>query len=307
MDLRRGWWTPPLAPLHAQTVEERQIESLDMEPIVSLTDHDDLEAPMSLQAIDPGREIPISTEWTVPFGGTFFHVGVHNLPGRTARAVMRELAAFTARPADHLAHDLLAWLDGMPGTLLVFNHPMWDEKGVGPARHHDAVERFLCRNHMVLHAIEMNGLRPWEENERSIELAKAWRLPVVSGGDRHVLEPNANINLTNAVIFGEFADEIRSGHSEILVMPQYRQAYTTRIFHNMLDVLRPYEAHAMGWRDWEDRPFYRGADEVVRSLRECWGDAKPVAVRWFERGMRTLSTPVVQTALRFTGAERVSI
>src|SRR5437879_2017621 len=39
LDLRRGWWTPPLGPLEAYEVESGQITSFGFAPIVSLTDH----------------------------------------------------------------------------------------------------------------------------------------------------------------------------------------------------------------------------------------------------------------------------
>jgi hypothetical protein len=309
MDLRRGWWTPPLAPLDAQSVEAEQIESLDMAPMVSLTDHDDLEAPMTLQAVEPGCDVPLSTEWTVPFGGTFFHLGVHNLPARSARAVMHELKMFTSQPNDSRLRAILAWLHGMPGTLLVFNHPLWDEKSVGPSLHNTALERMLGTNRGVLHAVEMNGLRPWKENRLVLQLAREWELPVISGGDRHAMEPNANINLTDTATFGEFSDEVRAGYSEVLVMRHYRQAYATRILHNMVDALRRYDDHGLGWRRWEDRVFYQLPDGRVQSLADAWGDAAPRAVRWFETGVRTLGSPSLQRALRFASGEmeRVSI
>lgn len=66
---------------------------------------------------------------------------------------------------------------------------------------------------------EINGLRPWRENRAVIAFAEAAAKPVISGGDRHGLEPNANLNLTNAANFAEFADEVRTGWSDILIMP----------------------------------------------------------------------------------------
>ena len=87
LDLRRGWWTPPLAPLDAFKLEAGQIRDIGLEQaIVSLTDHDDIEAPMSLQALDSNRAVPVSVEWTVPFESTFFHLGMHNLPASRARS-----------------------------------------------------------------------------------------------------------------------------------------------------------------------------------------------------------------------------
>ena len=66
LDLSRGWWTPPLGPHDAWTLERSQIESLGMNALVSLTDHDDIEAPTSLQLLEQCRGVPISVEWTVP-------------------------------------------------------------------------------------------------------------------------------------------------------------------------------------------------------------------------------------------------
>ncbi|MDE0106506.1 MAG: hypothetical protein OXN96_01790 [Bryobacterales bacterium] len=46
-DLSRMWWTPPLAPRQALDVEALQIEAkLGLDPIVSISDHDSIDAPM---------------------------------------------------------------------------------------------------------------------------------------------------------------------------------------------------------------------------------------------------------------------
>jgi hypothetical protein len=39
----------------------------------------------------------------------------------------------------------------------------------------------------------------------------------------------ACLNFTNAKSFGEFASEIRAGHSTVLFMPQYREPMALRI------------------------------------------------------------------------------
>ena len=286
LDLRRGWWTPPLAPLDAHRLEAAQIEALGLAPMVSLTDHDDIEAPMSLQAVDGELRVPVSVEWTVPWQGTFFHLGVHNLPQQRARGIMRELAAFTVRPNPKELRALLGWLHDMPGTLLVFNHPLWDEKGVGRDRHDAACHELLKQGKGYLHAIELNGLRPRQENEAARALAEAHQLPAISGGDRHGIEPNANLNVTSATTFGEFADEIRQGCSNVLVMPQYRQSHRLRLVQNMVDILQPFEGHELGWREWPDRVFYESPDGTVRSMRSWWQEGTPLPIRIFEQGVR---------------------
>ena len=80
-DYARSYWTPPLTPSLAFDLERRQIEEkLQLHGLVSITDHDDIQAPMLLRTVAASRHIPVSVEWTVPFGETAFHLGIHNLP-----------------------------------------------------------------------------------------------------------------------------------------------------------------------------------------------------------------------------------
>lgn len=67
LDLERAWWTPPCAPRDAWFIEKNQIEQrLQRSALVSLTDHDSIEAPLSLRALESCRNVPLSFEWTVP-------------------------------------------------------------------------------------------------------------------------------------------------------------------------------------------------------------------------------------------------
>ena len=286
LDLRRGWWTPPVGPRDAYFVESDQIRSLGLDPIVSLTDHDDIEAPMSLQATDTSPGMPVSVEWTVPFRGAFFHLGVHNLSASRARAWMDQLKAFTERPIESDLRAILASIHAEPGALTVFNHPLWDEMGIGTEQHHAAAIAMLSQYGEFLHAVELNGLRPWRENSSVIRLARDWNKPVISGGDRHVTEPNACLNLTNASSFGEFAAEIRSGWSEVFLASHYRTPHAARVFHNIVDVFRTYANHQLGWTDWSDRVFYTIPDGTVASLSELWKDGRPISVGVFSGFMQ---------------------
>ena len=135
-DYARSYWTPPLTPSLAFDLERRQIEEkLQLPALVSITDHDDINAPMLLRTVAASRHIPVSVEWTVPFGATAFHLGIHNLPSATGSAWMTRLAELTAMPvatrAPKLLTEMLAELDEMPGVLVVFNHPLWDLYRVG--------------------------------------------------------------------------------------------------------------------------------------------------------------------------------
>ncbi|HEY2843426.1 MAG TPA: hypothetical protein VGJ09_07250 [Bryobacteraceae bacterium] len=298
LKLERGWWTPPLAPLDAYNVECNQIRSLGLNPLVSLTDHDDIEAPMSLQAIDAARKVPISVEWTVPIHSTYLHVGIHNLPPARARAAAQHMQDFTAKPDLAALKEILAGFHANPGTLIVLNHPLWDEKGVGAEAHRKAVLELLGRCGEYIHAVELNGLRPWNENRQAILLGRTWFKPIVSGGDRHALEPNVTLNLTNAECFSGFAAEIRRGYSSVLITSRYRQEHRMRIAQNVLDVLGTYDDHGLGWREWPDRVFYKLDNGAVQSLAQIWGEHPPASIAAFSACLRLASRTPLRQAIR---------
>ena len=108
-DFSAAYWTSPLPSREAFEVERKQIEDgLGLSGIVSLTDHDNIDAGCQLQVLQ--REIPVSVEWTIPFEETFFHLGLHNLPLQAARDLMAALASYTQRPDAKLLQELLCGL-----------------------------------------------------------------------------------------------------------------------------------------------------------------------------------------------------
>lgn len=301
VDLSRAWWTPPLSALHAWKVEKSQIESsLGLRAQVSLTDHDNIDAGLQLSLFEESRDCPVSVEWTVPWRRTFFHVGLHNLPPDRATGIMRELSALTANPVEKRIAEMLDHLHSFPEMLIVLNHPLWDEGHIGAERHRECVDSFLSRFRPFIHALELNGLRPWKENRDVALLASAEWFPVISGGDRHGREPNACINLTNAATFAEFAEEIRrDGWSDILFMPQYREPFRLRILQNLCDILEDDPGHSLGWTKWSDRVFYLTDEGVEKSLHELWGKSFPSVVNQFVSLMSIVRHRHVRWALRF--------
>jgi hypothetical protein len=220
-------------------------------------------------------------EWTVPFDATFFHVGVHNLPASQSRALFAEMDQWRTAPrADRLA-GILEHLAGLPETLVILNHPLWDESGLGAARHEVIANKFLCLHGRWIHALEINGLRPWHENQHAVALATAFHKPVISGGDRHGVEPNAVLNLTDAGSFAEFVEEVRQGWSEVLILNHYREAHFSRVIRTIGDVLRTYEQHPLGWRLWSDRIFCVADDGVVSSLSSVFDRGTPPPIAMF--------------------------
>ena len=127
---------------------------------------------------------------------------------------METLQEFTANPSDARLTEILRALHNEPNVLVVFNHPMWDLYLIGKEKHQFLVNEFLQKNGAYLHALELNGLRNWDENRAVRRLAEKWNMVLISGGDRHGVEPNANINLTNATSFTEFVHEIRREKQE---------------------------------------------------------------------------------------------
>jgi hypothetical protein len=299
LDLKRAWWTPPLSGRQAWDLERIQIEKLGLDALISLSDHDNIDACIGLHALEEMRECPISIEWSVPFRQTFFHVGVHNLPLDSALEMTRAMNAFTKAPLEAGISPLLEWLGASPETLIVLNHPMWDENHIGEAAHTECVTAFLELYGPWIHAAELNGLRPWAENQKAAQLAQQFGLPLISGGDRHGREPNANINLTNAATFAEFVAEVRSdGWSDVLFLPQYREGLKMRIIENMCDILEDDPNHARGWVRWSDRVFYLTDEGVAKSLSEFFNGKFPAVVNRFVSLMSLAKHRRIRFALR---------
>ncbi len=272
IDYAASYWTPPMTPKLAFDLETRQIEKLGLAPMVSITDHDNIKAPMLLRTVPSARQIPVSVEWSAPYGGSqAFHLGVHNLPSARAAEWMATLEEFTAHPSDARLTEILAALHREANVLVVFNHPMWDLYLVGKEKHQFLVNEFLQKNGAFLHALELNGLRDWEENRSARRLAEKWNMLLISGGDRHGVEANANVNLTNATTFTEFVHEVRrQKKSNVLFLEQYADPWKHRILQSTIDAIRHYPEFPLGSRSWDDRVFHPDVNGVVRPLSELW-------------------------------------
>ena len=301
VDYARSYWTPPMTPMLAFDLESRQIEQLGLESMVSLSDHDNIRAPMLLRTVPRARRIPVSVEWSAPYAGVQdFHLGIHNLPSARAAPWMRIFADFTSRPSDARLTEILAALHDEPDVLVVFNHPLWDLFLVGQQRHEFLVNEFLLKNGNFIHALELNGLRHWEENRAVRSLAEKWNMVLISGGDRHGVEPNANINLTNAASFTEFVHEIRrEKRSNLLFMPQYAQPWKHRLLESTLDAVRMYPDFPAGSRTWDERVYHPDAGGVMRPLSEIWpAGAAPRSMRWVIALVMLMGTAPVSRGLR---------
>lgn len=278
VDFSRAYWRGPLGAQAAHELEKQQIERLDLPAIVSLTDHDNIDAGLQLRTEGIVSDAPVSVEWTVPFEQTYFHLGIHNLPEHAAPGLMGRMKAYTRRPGIEDLGQFLEELDADRGILIVFNHPLWDMAGIGRYTTLAAATRFLHRYGPHLHALEINGLRSWDENLGVVSLAQDYGYPVVSGGDRHGLEPNATINLTRATTFAQFAREIREERtSDVAILPHYREPLYLRQLLTAWDAVRE---HPQSERQrWVARVFVRCPDGTEQPLSEIWTNGAP---RWID-------------------------
>ncbi len=301
-----AYWTPPLTPRLAFDLESRQIEKLGLMPLVSLTDHDNIHAPMLLRTVASARHIPVSVEWSAPFGGDqAFHLGIHNLPSESGAAWMKVFEEYTANPEEGKLTEILSALHDLPNVLIVFNHPMWDLYLIGEAKHNQRVHDFMTVNHEFIHALELNGLRHWQENRAVKTMAKQWNKLLISGGDRHGTEPNANVNLSNALTFTEFVHEVRyEGRSHVLFMPKYAQPWKHRILESTLDAVRDYPEFPQGSRYWDERVFHPDSNGVIRPLRELWpGGEAPACLSMVIKAVRLMGSRPVAGGLRMAWNE----
>jgi hypothetical protein len=301
---QRAWWTPPLSAREALRLERSQLERLGCEGIVSLTDHDNIQAASELHLFEEGRRLPMSVEWTLPFRGSSFHFGIHNLPPLSAARFLKEMQAVTRAESGTSFLSVLEELARRPGVLIVLNHPFWDEPEVGPALHECNLREILRQTGSSVHALELNGDRPWAENRDVMALAESAGMPVVSGGDRHGCDANPVVNLTNSTGFAEFADEVRQGASDVLFLPRYRESRKLRLFETGCQVIRDYPHHSLGWTSWSDRVFYEAEDGAVRSLSSILGARRPGTLNRIFRFTRLLGTETMRPALRLALAER---
>ncbi len=304
VDFANSYWVPPLSARTAYELETRQIaDSLHLASMVSLTDHETIDGAMLLKMLPESAHIPVSLEWSVPHNGTELHLGVHNLPPKSAPAIVKDLNDYTARPSCAMLHELLIKLHKMREVLIVLNHPMWDLCRVGERHHRQAASNFMAIFGQYIHAFELGGLRSWDENQRVVDMAAGWNQPVISGGDRHGYEPNACVNLTKAATFEEFVDEIRHRQSHVLFMPQYAEPLALRIVRVINDAVRHYPESSLGAK-WDDRVYHPDREGIARPISAIW--EKPPsyigavlsAFRLFE------STPIQRAAQAFKQPEQ---
>jgi len=303
IDFSTAHWSPPLTAQGVYDTETSQLRNAGLNPIVSLTDHDCIDAPLAVNEKTENSKAPISLEWTVPFEYGFFHVGVHNLPKQRAIELTQALLDFTFNSENHTEAkltEMFAMLNDIPQVLVILNHPLWDIEIVGRERHNALLKTFIRTHGRWIHALEINGFRSWSENKAVIEMAESFGLPIATGGDRHGCKPNTVINLTNAESFDEFAEEIRiQRRSEVVLMPEYEQPLHSRQLQSFAEILKRYPDFPQDRRRWFDRVHFDVGDgEGVRPLSVHWDRGGPTWLRWAVWTLGIFGSPAVRPMFR---------
>lgn len=293
-----AYWTPPLPAASVYDIEKKQIEDAGLDALVSLTDHDRIDANLSVNENLDGENAPISMEWTVPFEYGFFHLGIHNLPEKRADEITQTLLAFTfsedKEPDKARLHELFSMLSEIPQVLVILNHPLWDIEIVGQERHDALLRNFIKQYGKWVHAFEINGFRSWSENKAVIEMAEALGFPITTGGDRHGCQPNTVINLTNSKTFSEFVEEIRvDKRSEVVLMPEYKQPLHSRQLQSFSEILTNYPEFIENRQRWFDRIFFDTGDGqgVVPLSSHGWERGGPFWLRCAVWTLGVLGSP----------------
>jgi predicted metal-dependent phosphoesterase TrpH len=202
---------------------------------LAITDHDEFAGSLALLSSRPdlnGR-IAVSEELSLWFQGHLFHLGVCHLPERGVEETHAQIqAAARGKRYDELFELLKA-----SGCLVVLNHPLvaW-----APGAKTIPAADLLSRYGWAIHALEVNGMRTREENDRVLELAKQWRKPVVGGGDSHLLVASSVISLSRAATFKDFIAEVKDGYAVPFVTPEYFAPLSWKLFLRVLFFISRY-------------------------------------------------------------------
>ena len=202
---------------------------------LAITDHDEFAGSLALLRGRPdlsGR-IAVSEELSLWFQGHLFHLGVCQLPENGVEEIHSQIqAAARGRRYDELFEILAA-----SGCLVVLNHPLvsW-----APRAQTIPAKELLSRYGWAIHALEVNGMRPREENDRVLELARQWHKPVVGGGDSHLLVASSVISLSRAAAFQDFVAEVKDGHAVPFVTPDYFAPLNWKLFLRVLFFISRY-------------------------------------------------------------------
>jgi predicted metal-dependent phosphoesterase TrpH len=229
-------YNPPYTPEDVYQIEAAAAANWGFHGVhLAITDHDEFAGSLALLRDRPdlnGR-IAVSEELSLWFQGHLFHLGVCHIPESEAEETHARIqSAAQDRRYDELFETLAA-----SGCLVVLNHPLvsW-----GPGAKTIPVTELLSRYGWAIHALEVNGMRRREENDRVLELARQWHKPVVGGGDSHLLVASSILSVSRAATFKDFIAEVKDGHAVPFVTPDYFAPLRWKLFLRVLFFISRY-------------------------------------------------------------------
>jgi predicted metal-dependent phosphoesterase TrpH len=228
-------FNPPYTPEDVYQMEAKAAAKWGFDGVhLAITDHDEFAGSLALLRGRPdlnGR-IALSEELSLWFQGHLFHLGVSHLP----ESEVEETHARIQTAAQDRRYDELFETLAASGCLVVLNHPLiaWRPGAEIP------VAELLSRYGWTIHALEVNGMRTREENDRVLELARQWRKPVVGGGDSHLLVASSILSLSQAATFKDFIAEVKDGHAVPFVTPNYFAPLQWKLFLRVLFFISRY-------------------------------------------------------------------
>jgi predicted metal-dependent phosphoesterase TrpH len=219
-------FNPPYTPDDVYQMESAAVARWGFEGLhLTITDHDEFAGSLELLRArhDLNGRVAIGEELSLWYQGHLFHLGLSGLPESAIDGTHHRIQS-AARGG---RHDELFETLAASGCLVVLNHPL-----VAWARGSETIPitDLLTRYGWAIHALEVNGMRRREENDRVLELARHWRKPVVGGGDSHLLVASSIVTLSQAASFKDFIAEVKSGHAVPFVTPDYFAPLSWKLF-----------------------------------------------------------------------------
>ena len=229
-------FNPPYSPEDVYHMEAAAAANWGFDGVhLAITDHDEFAGSLALLRRRPDLDgrIALSEELSLWFHGHLFHLGVNHMPESAVEETHSRIqAAARSGRYGELFETLAA-----SGCLVVLNHPLvaW-----APGAEKIPVTELLSRYGWAIHALEVNGMRSREENDRVLELARHWRKPVVGGGDSHLLVASSVLSLSQAASFKGFVAEVKEGHAVPFVSPDYFAPLKWKLFLRVLFFISRY-------------------------------------------------------------------
>ena len=236
LDYRDLGYRPPFRPGDIWSMEAENARRLGVDHLLlAVTDHDEVAGSLELRRQDPARaeRIALGEELSIRYDGHVFHLGLSGLPEEGLLDAHASLQASARAGRLDAVFEQLASLGG----LVVLNHPLiaWNRvKSEVPAL--GLLERYAW----AVDALELNGMRSWEENQRVVELARHVGKPLVGGGDSHLLMPSGALCASRASTYADFVAEVRSGWSRPLVTRAYFRPLRWKMTLRVLSFIAQY-------------------------------------------------------------------